>query len=346
MKTRRLGVLLWLLSAGAAAAPLLECLPAPRIPIMVRIGNPAGAVTPAFLEGGAAPPLRVVDARTGALLWSAGPAAPVLQPFPAMHADFAGSLAVLDTDADGLHDRIYAGDLAGRIWRFDLHHGATADHWASGGVFADFSNTEGRGFVAPPDISLAAPAGAPPWLNIAVGTATPDGGRANNRYYVLRDYAVFDSWNDARYRALAPLRESDLLHVDNQPAADAPIRSGWFVELGAGAVLTPSLTVAGRAVLAITESGASPATGCRVVVSVSAIRLDAATPAFDLDGNGVIDARDWRIALPTPLPAATPFALTQTAADSMACALGGIAVPACDVDTRPVKTWWRREDAD
>src|SRR5690606_23734483 len=116
-------------------------------------------------------------------------------------------------DADGLHDRIYAGDLAGRLWRFDIHHGAPAGQWAAGGVFADFSNVEGRGFLAAADVSLSAPAGAAPWLNIAIGTAAPGNPAANNRFYALRDHAVRERWSQRQHEQWQALREQDLQRV-------------------------------------------------------------------------------------------------------------------------------------
>ena len=33
---------------------------------------------------------------------------------------FATDLTVIDSDADGLADRIYAADLGGRVWRIDF----------------------------------------------------------------------------------------------------------------------------------------------------------------------------------------------------------------------------------
>ncbi len=119
--------------------------------------------------------------------------------------------------------------------------------WASGGVFADFSNNAGRGFVAPPDVSLAAPPRAAPWLNIALGTAAPGYPAANNRFYVLRDYTPFAARTDAQYRDWQPLHETDLLRVATAglPPQEEVV-AGWFIELGTGEVITAAVTVAGQ----------------------------------------------------------------------------------------------------
>nr|PZN63949.1 MAG: hypothetical protein DIU62_10475 [Pseudomonadota bacterium] len=160
----------------------------------------------ALLQAGLEVPLSVVEAGTGRLLWSAGTDS-VVQRFDGLDAPFTGSLAAIDLDADGLHDRIYAGDMAARLWRFDVQHGAPAGEWLTGGVFADFRNAEGRGFIAPPDISLSAPPGATAWLNIALGTAAPGNPAANNRLYVLRDHAVYEAWSARQNGDWRPVRE-------------------------------------------------------------------------------------------------------------------------------------------
>lgn len=338
---RRVLLLLMVSSPGAQAyAP--ACLGAPPVPIRVRIG---AAAVDALLQGGSAPALAVVERISGRLLWSADARPPATQQFTAMSATFAGSLIALDLDGDGLHDRLYAGDLAGRLWRFDLHHGAAPADWATGGVFADFSNPSGRGFVAAPDVSLSTPAGAPPWFNIALGTAAPGNVATSNRYYVLRDHAPFEAWGVEDYEDWQPIRESDLLRLTRpSQAPDQEIAAGYFFELARGEVLSPSITVAGRATLAIADSPATVAMQCRVTVSVASLQVDSATatrPGRDMP---------WRERLPGMVVAGTPFTIVAAAeaaaGGTLPCLLGGQRVAGCEVDTSPSKTWWRREDAE
>jgi hypothetical protein len=297
----------------------------------------------ALLHGGIAPALAIVERASGRLLWSASATPPASRQFAAMHAAFSGSLTVLDLDGDGLHDRIYAGDLGGRLWRFDLHHGADAASWATGGVFADFSNPSGRGFVAAPDVSLAGPeAGGEPYFNIALGTAAPGNVATSNRYYVLRDHAPFDSWTMQDYDDWQPLREADLLRLAGPAGADARIDEGYYIELARGEVLSPVITVAGRAVLAIADSAATPATQCRVAVSIATLQVDTArVPAGATD-----EPAPWREPLPGSIVAGTAFTLAAADGPIAPCTLDGTHVAACDVDTKPLRTWWRREDAE
>ena len=330
-------------SSCIAAEPLSGCLRAVSVPIAVRIAG--GAPVAALLEGGIETPLRLVEAATHRQLWSAADHA-AIQLFPGMDSAFFGSIAAVDLDADGLHDRIYAGDITGRLWRFDVHHGATAPRWTSGGILADFSNDVGRGFVAPPDIALSSPPGAQPWLNIAIGTAAPGNPSASNRFYVVRDHAAFDAWSDEDFAALKPIGEADLVKVNGmRGGAEAahlidPDSPGWYVELGTGHVVAPALAVNHRVVLAIAE--AIPLTGsCEVLTRIASLELE--------QGRVVPEASapdSWSNTLPTPVLLSDWFVIGPAQAASAPCTLGGQRVPACDVDTRPRRTWWRREDVE
>jgi hypothetical protein len=262
--------------------------------------------------------------------------------FEAMHAAFAGSFTAIDLDGDGVHDRLYAGDLAGRLWRFDLHHGATPEHWASGGIWADFSIATGRGFVAPVDVSLSTPADQKPYFNIAAGTARTTDSAVSNRFYVLRDKNPFDFWTDVDYRNWRPLHESDLAAVgDPGISTTTHIDKGYYFDLGAADVLSSSLTVSGRATLAL-STASNGGSSCQVAIAVSSFEIETAAP---VDARAV-SAGDEPRAQPNVLPAGTDFVLTQGDAGQALCTLGGAHIAACDVDTRPTPVYWRREDAD
>lgn len=334
-----LPLILVLLPGTPEAAEALDCIPSAPVPLTVRIGSDAPPQR-ALLVGGDAPALRVVDAGSGATLWSAGAATPASQRYAAMTAEFAGSLIALDTDNDGLHDRVYAGDLAGRLWRLDLHNGVAAADWTSGGVFADFSNPAGRGFRAPPDVSLTMNHGAAPWLNIAVGTAASGRADADNRFYLLRDHAPFHAWTQAQYEDWQPLHEDDLSLVNTtsgSPPSQNP--AGYYIELGRGEVITPSLTVSGRIVIAIADPTSS--LGCRSTFSVAALELLQGRPLLDADGN-------WRRTLPGDAPATATFALRMApgSTTSALCSLGDARAAECDVELAPRRSWWRRGDAE
>ena len=73
-----------------------------------------------------------------------------------MKSSFAGDLTLVDNDGNGTVDLIYAADVGGRIWRFDIDSSNTsANNFATGGIIADFNNGTESGnirFYTQPDV--------------------------------------------------------------------------------------------------------------------------------------------------------------------------------------------------
>ncbi|TNH95828.1 pilus assembly protein [Aeromonas sobria] len=74
----------------------------------------------------------IVDAETGALLFSFTPDAvsATNKQVAGMVYSMPGSVSVLDSDGDGISDRIYAGDTGGQIWRIDMK-GTDKSKWTA-----------------------------------------------------------------------------------------------------------------------------------------------------------------------------------------------------------------------
>ncbi len=49
---------------------------------------------------------------------------------PRSSSAFPGDIRVFDLTGDGYADRMYAGDMGGRVWRFDINNGQTARTWS------------------------------------------------------------------------------------------------------------------------------------------------------------------------------------------------------------------------
>jgi hypothetical protein len=166
---------------------------------------------------------------------------------------------------------------------------------------------------------------------------------ADNRFYVLRDYAPFESLTAAEYGDWTPLREADLSRVTTiGPSPGSRNPAGYYIELGSGEVITPSLTVAGRIVLAIAQTSAAPVTGCRSAFSVASLDLARGQPLLDAAGN-------WRRLLREDLPLSSVLSLATIASGastSALCSLGDARVAECDVDLPARRAWWRRADAE
>lgn len=348
MSARRAFLIWGLLTASpvfSAGDVVSNCLPQVSLPITVRMAG--SEPIHALLEGGLETPLSLTEISSGRLLWSAGSGPMAMQRFGAMDAGISGSLIAIDLDADGVHDRLYAGDMAARLWRFDLQQGATAADWATGGILADFSNNEGRSFLAAADLSWSGPDVAEPYLQIALGTAAPGNPGARNRFYVLRERDARVAWSAQQYAQWQAWHEDDLVLLPSTvlaaPASRAvdPDAHGWYVELNGGHIVAPSITVRGRTTLLI--ASVLPREGpCEIFARTASIDTTQLRllPA-------VADSGDWQMPLPGRVMPDAGFVLTQVAGTTvMTCSVAGQPVTACDVDTRARKTWWLRTDAE
>jgi type IV pilus assembly protein PilY1 len=142
----------------------------------------------------------IADAHTGDLLWS-GSSADATVSFPDMTNAIAATVRVLDLDVDGLADRMYVGDLGGRLWRFDVHN-PTPDNTTfsiTGGAIASLGGAESdaasanRRFYYAPDVALGS-AGPYTFLNITIGSGyreQPKDTVTDDYFYVVRDYNAF-----------------------------------------------------------------------------------------------------------------------------------------------------------
>ncbi len=99
----------------------------------------------------------VVDVLTGAMVWKYS-----YSDNSAMKYSIPSDVAKVDTDGDGRIDRLYAGDMGGQMWRFDIGlHETTASpaNWTANRIFnsndpAPSSGVDRRKIFYPPDVGL------------------------------------------------------------------------------------------------------------------------------------------------------------------------------------------------
>lgn len=340
-----------------AATPALgaapDCRPARAIELMVRF---AGQPPQRALLRSSGTGLALEDSHGGAQLWSAGPDAGAFQRFGEMTAGFGESLFAIHLDTDGLHDRLYAGDRAGRLWRFELAAGARPEHWLRGGIWADLGLAEGgRGFIAAPDVALVNLPGTGTRLNVALGSATTGEFPVENRFYFLRDTLAAQLppqlLTEADLLPLSPLRAPP----DISRAGTDEVR-GYYLPLGHAQVFAPALTLAGRTHFTVVETAQPLAVHCAdgavptrpVALSVTILRT-ADGAATGSNGEEQHDPRDLRRSLPRALPADTRVDVAPSVAgdnEQRRCEAGGEPLPGCMLDTAPRPAGWRREDVD
>lgn len=182
----------------------------------------------------------MVDALKGSLLWSAGAEASNANlKLTRMDHSIPGTVTVLDTDSDGYADRLYAGDTAAQLWRFDITNGNPANTLVAGGVLAslgthdDSPHTEqaARRFYNSPDVAAIQQPGHMPFFSIAIGSGYrghPLNIINRDRFYALRDLKPFTKMTQAQYDDFAIITDSDLQDITKDLSPTIPANStGW-----------------------------------------------------------------------------------------------------------------------
>jgi type IV pilus assembly protein PilY1 len=197
----------------------------------------------------------VVDAISGRLLWWAGPdigtfsPAPTIQPAKsgvgAMRHSIPGDVRVIDLTGDGYADLMYAADLGGQVWRFEVDKAAASKANAiRAGLLATLGDSGiagARRFFAAPDVALIRCQGQK-WLNIAIGSGNrelpiTDKNGTEDRLYTLRDRAMLSpvDWNTYVVLKDATVDPStgitDVTPVAGVQAAVPTNATGWQVDL-------------------------------------------------------------------------------------------------------------------
>ncbi|MEM7431474.1 MAG: PilC/PilY family type IV pilus protein [Pseudomonadota bacterium] len=204
--------------------------------------------------------VHMMDLKSGAELWraSADPTADLTLDVTGREMDRAipNQVRVIDFSGDGFADRMYATDLGGQIWRFDVFNGKDVDELVTGGVIAQLG-AEGlavpgaadtRRFYNAPDVSLVTDQYQQRrYVAISVGTgyrAHPFDLSAADRFFSVRDGDVFNQLDQNAYDNYDIVEDGDLVEVSGQTqtvitAADR----GWKFTLPANEkVLADSLT--------------------------------------------------------------------------------------------------------
>jgi type IV pilus assembly protein PilY1 len=152
-------------------------------------------------------------------------------------------VVTLDTDRDRFIDRIYAGDVDGKLWRFDVTNGNGADTLVAGGVLASIGNgalasgqnaANARRFYSQPDVASISVRGSRPFYNIAIGSGYrghPLNKDTQDRFYSFRDYQPYSMRAQDSYTSDAVINEDDLVDVTALGATVTDDDAGWMISL-------------------------------------------------------------------------------------------------------------------
>jgi type IV pilus assembly protein PilY1 len=186
----------------------------------------------------------MLDLETGDPLWRAGPDAFANLTLDKMTRSIPSRIRVIDFSGDGYADRMYASDLGGQIWRFDVKNGEIPNKLVAGGVIAQFGaeglsspgESDTRRFYTTPDVAMFEDKKQQRrYLSVSIGTgyrAHPLDNSASDRFYSLRDANVFDSLSQAQYNAYPIATDGDLVDVSGKYDTVIPSSGrGWKLVL-------------------------------------------------------------------------------------------------------------------
>lgn len=186
----------------------------------------------------------MLDLETGEPLWRAGRDSFANLTLDKMTRSIPSRIRVIDLSGDGYADRMYASDLGGQIWRFDITNGESPDKLVTGGVIAQFGaeglsspgEAETRRFYTTPDVAMFEDRKQQRrYLSVSIGTgyrAHPLDNSASDRFYSLRDGNVFDSLSQAQYNAYPIATDGDLVDVSGKYDTVIPSNGrGWKLVL-------------------------------------------------------------------------------------------------------------------
>ncbi len=282
-----------------------------------------------------------------------------------MDYSIPGDVRAVDLNGDGYADRMFAADMGGQVWRFDIAHGQPAATLVSGGVFASLgsaalasaSAADTRRFYYAPDVAIVSNDRGS-FMHIGLGSgyrAHPNETANQNRFYALRDYDTFATRTQQDYRNLVPLHDGDLVDVTDDPTAEVPHgAAGWKLLLNDGGwrgekVLAETRTFNDRVYVTTFRPGA-PGAGCQPGLGVGRqyiMSLASGAPVVDPDRStdtdepSVEDRHSEWVGAP---PAETVFIFGEDpeCADGLCRPVQcvGLRCAATDFDPWPRRTFW------
>ncbi len=252
----------------------------------------------------------VVNISTGDLIWSYSNANDTQ-----MSSCIPSDVARVDTDGNGYIDRLYVGDIGGRIWRFDIRDPAVSK-WTGKIVFSSNSGTsDQRKIFYPPDVTLEKDNGN--YEMLFFGTGDREHPKAAN--FVNRLYGVKDK------NPTAPLTENDLVDVTQDLLQDPSAtqtqktnllnalmqKNGWYIKLdqnvGEKCLSNPVVFYGVVYYTTFTPTFGTSGDVCFVgegAARVYALKYKTGSAAFNLDGSldGALTRSDRSIVVGSAIP--------------------------------------------
>ncbi len=200
--------------------------------------------------------IHILDLKTGVELWRTSSTATADLQLATMTRAIQNQVQVVDINGDRLADRMYASDVSGQIWRFDIYNGQPAASLVTGGVIARLgaeglaapTAAETRRMYNAPDVSIITDNYQQRrFVALSIGSgyrAHPFDLSAADRFFSIRDPDVFNQLTQAMYDSYPIATDADLVEVSGQTqTVITQSDRGWKFTLPANEkVLADSLT--------------------------------------------------------------------------------------------------------
>jgi type IV pilus assembly protein PilY1 len=199
----------------------------------------------------------IVNSTTGNVLWR-GAKSGGTQNFAvsgrSMDYSFPSEIKVIDLDGDRFMDRMYAADMGGQVWRFDVTNGNAAGALIAGGVIAQLGTAgdpsptlgENRRFYYSPDVAFVNTR-LQNFIHIGIGSGHrehPLGTVNSDRFYALRDKNV-GHMNQTAFNGLTIITDGALRPITTANTTMLATDPGWRFDLSPGEkVLAEARTIA------------------------------------------------------------------------------------------------------
>jgi type IV pilus assembly protein PilY1 len=261
----------------------------------------------------------IINADTGEALYTIGDNADGDSAADLVMADMQyaipGRVSSIDRDQDGYVDHLYATDMGGQLFRFDIYNGQVGSALVKGARLADFggaTEADNRRFFYGPDVTEII-SDDTPFYALTMGSGhrgDPLNLSIDDRFYMVRDHGVFArdeaglfSFGDSvlehtdLYDASEHLlNASDHLVRDNAIASLAS-KQGWYIRLSRDGekVLSSPLTLDYQVFFttyvpaAGSDSLCAPPTGNARAYLLNLLTGNAVT---DLDGDMLVTGGD------------------------------------------------------
>tara|TARA_R110002096_G_scaffold146914_6_gene305985 strand:- start:4375 stop:7764 length:3390 start_codon:yes stop_codon:yes gene_type:complete len=313
--------------------------------------------------------ISMLDLFSGDRIWRAGRSNADLT-LSTMTRSFPSAVRVIDFTGDGFADRMYAVDVGGQLFRFDVHRNELAADTVTGGVIARFGGegvasagaTDTRRFYSAPDVSIFTdPVLNRRFLAIGMGSgyrAHPLDTRAADAYYSLRDPHVFAKLDQNAYNNYDIAYDSDMREVSGQVnTVIGPNDRGWKFSVPAGQMILSASTTFDNSVFFISFSPeVNQQSACQVVPGKNflyQVNVENGDPIANnldtMDPNDSNDARVTNLAqggiAPTPAFLFPSGDSNCSGADCAPPPIGCVGVECFDPGfaNNPVRTLWTQD---